>query len=394
MTETEKAPTGRVSAAALIAGALGLIGCAIGWIFEPAQFFQSYLFAWMYWLGIPLGAIAASAVLHLVGGAWGLAIRRPLEAAMSTMPLMALLFVPIIFGMSYLYPWVRPEAASDPAIAHKALYLNFGAFLARAALYFAIWIALAYLFNRWSLAQDSTDDAGPARRMRALSPPALILYFLTITFASVDWAMSIQPGWYSTIYGVLFVGGNALVTQAFAIVVVARLASRPPLAGVFAANTFHDLGNLLLTFVIFWAYVSFSQLLIIWAGNLPEEITFYVNRSQGGWIWIGIFLAICQFALPFAVLLSRAVKRRAWALGLLAAALLAIHLVEVFWLVVPPLRPKFYIHWLDVATALGIGGIWLAAFLWRLNRHPLLPVAPPLAREAFEHEGHEAPGRP
>jgi hypothetical protein len=392
MTRTDAPRLGRIQAGALIVGALGLAGCAFGWYVEPAQFFSAYLFAWMYWLGIPLGAIATVAVLHVVGGAWALSIRRPLEAAMSTLPLLALLFVPLLFGMPYLYPWIRPEAADDPLIAHKLLYLNFGGFVARAAIYFVIWIILSYLFNRWSLAQDRSADPGPSRRLRALGPPALILYFLTVTFAVIDWVMSIQPTWYSTIYGALFVIGNALVTLAFAIVVVALLAKRPPLAGILSANTFHDLGNLLLTFVIIWAYFSFSQLLIIWAGNLPEEIQFYVLRSQGGWTWVGIFMALCQFVLPFFVLLSRRVKRRARALGTLAAGILLIHVIEMFWLVMPPLRPALAIHWLDLAALLGIGGLWLAAFAWRLSRHPLLPVPQP--QEVFAHEGHEAPGRP
>jgi hypothetical protein len=394
MAQTDAPRLGRIQAAALIVGVLGLAGCAIGWYVEPAQFFSAYLFAWMYWLGIPLGAIATVALLHLVGGAWGLAIRRPLEAAMCTLPLLALLFVPLLFGMPYLYPWMRPEAAADPTIAHKLLYLNFDAFAVRAALYFAIWIVLGYLFNRWSLAQDRSDDPGPTRRLRGLSPPTLILYFLTVTFAVIDWVMSIQPTWYSTIFGALFVVGNGLVTLAFVIVVVALLARRPPLAGTLSANTFHDLGNLLLTFVIVWAYFSFSQLLIIWAGNLPEEIQFYTIRLQGGWTWVGIFMALCQFVLPFFVLLSRAAKRRSWALGTLAAGILLIHMVELFWLIMPSLRPTLAIHWLDLAAPLGIGGIWLAAFTWQLSRHPLLPMSQPQAREVFAHEGHEAPGRP
>jgi hypothetical protein len=394
MHRTKLPQPGRAQLGALIAGALGLALCALGWYLEPAQFFQSYLFAYMYWLGIALGSIAVVAVLHLVGGAWGIAIRRPLEAAMCTLPLLALLFVPILFGMSALYPWMRPEAAHDPAIAHKAAYLNFGAFLARAIVYFAIWAALAYLFNRWSLAQDHAAGPGPTRRLRALSPPALILYCLTVTLAAVDWVMSIQPAWYSTIYGMLFVAGQALVTLAFAVVVAALLSARPPLEATIGPDQFHDLGNLLLTFVIFWIYIGFSQFLIVWAGNLPEEIQFYLPRRQGGWAWLALGLVLFQFVVPFCVLLSRAAKRRAWALGLLAAAIMAAHLIDLFWLVVPPLRPTLSIHWLDAAAAIGVGGVWLAVFAWRLRAHPLVPLHDPRAEEAFAHEGHQAPGRP
>jgi len=400
-TEPQRPYLNRVIVGGLILGLIGLMACAAGWHYEPAQFFQSYLFAYMYWLGIPLGAVAALMVLHLVGGAWGLVIRRPLEAAAFTLPLMALLLVPILFfGLPDLYSWARPEAAGEPAIAPKAAYLNFSAVLVRAILYFAIWSALGYLLNRWSLEQDRTDDRtgtiyrAPTRRLRTLGGPGLVLYVLTVTFAAIDWVMSLQPGWYSTIYGMIFVAGQGLVSLAFATVVVALLSSRPPLAGTISANNFHDLGNLLLTFVILWAYLGFSQLLIIWAGNLPEEIQFYIPRFQGGWEWVGVFLVAFQFALPFFVLLSRAAKRRAWAIGLLAALIMAVHLVDLFWLVAPTFRPIFTIDWLDLATPIGIGGIWLAAFAWRLKGHPLMPLHDPRAREASEHEGHEAPGRP
>jgi hypothetical protein len=192
----------------------------------------------------------------------------------------------------------------------------------------------------------------------------------------------------------MLVAGQGLVTLAFAIVVAALLSGRPPLAGTVSANHFHDLGNLLLTFVILWAYLGFSQFLIIWAGNLPEEIRFYLPRLAGGWEWIGLFLVIFQFALPFFVLLSRRAKRGAWTLGLLAAAIMAVHLMDLFWLVAPPFRPTFFIHWLDLAAPVGIGGIWLAAFVWRLKRHPLMPLHDPRAQEAFGHEGHETPSRP
>lgn len=376
---------------ALAAGVLGLAACAAGALLDPAGTWPSYLFALMFWLGIALGSLAILMLHHLVGGGWGFGVRRLLEAAAMTLPLLLGLFAPLLLGLGYLYAWARPaEVAADAVLQHKRAYLNPAFFTARAALYFAIWIALALLLNRWSLQQDADADPSAAEgRMRNLSRFGLVLYMLTITFAAVDWVMSIEPHWYSTIYGLIYVAGQGLSGFAVAIIAAALLARRGPLASALAPARFADLGGLLLTFVMFWAYITLSQFLLIWSGNLPEEVTWYLRRSQGGWLWLIVAVLALQFVLPFLLLLARDVRRAATALAALAALILCVHLAELFWLVVPPFRPGgLSLGWADLAAPIGVGGVWLAAYAWLLGRRPLLPLhrpQPPQLQEALDH---------
>jgi len=275
----------------LSAGGSGLAVSLFGWFFTPTQFFQSYLMAYMLCLGVTLGCLALGMVHQLSGGAWGVVIRRPIGAAARTLPVMTVLFIPILLGMSHLYIWTHADVvAHDELLLAKRQYLNVPFFLARAAFYFAAWNTISYLLNAWSLEQDLTGDPRIARRMQKLSAGGLLVYGLTITFASFDWLMSIEPHWYSTIYGVLIMGGQALSAMAFLIVVLVWLSGRPPLDRIVVKAHFHDLGNLMLAFVMLWAYFSFSQYLIIWAGNLPHEISWYVHRLQTGWRIIGVAL--------------------------------------------------------------------------------------------------------
>jgi hypothetical protein len=383
-------PLGRIKWPALAVGVVGLAACAIGAVLDPAAFFPAYLFAFMFWLGIALGSLAILMLYHLVGGGWGFPVQRVFEAAALTLPLLLVLFVPLLFGLGVLYAWARPDAlAADPLLQHKSAYLNPLFFSIRAALYFAIWIGMALLLNRWSHQQDRTDDPALARKMRDLSRFGLVLYMLTLTFASIDWVMSIEPDWYSTIYGLIYVAGQGLAGFSIAILVAGLLSRREPLSSVVTPARFADLGGLLMTFVMFWAYIALSQFLLIWSGNLPEETIWYVRRSQGGWNWVIIVVIAFQFVLPFLLLLAREVKRTILALAALAVLILCIHLIDLFWLVVPPFRPGgISIHWLDLAAPIGLGGVWLAAFVWLLGRAPLLPLhdpRAPLAQEAFEH---------
>ena len=380
----------RVQLLALIVGVIGLALCAFGAYTSPERFFPSYLFAYLFWFGIALGSLAILMLYHLVGGAWGFPIRRLLESAALTLPLLALLFVPLLFGLGELYQWARPAAvAADPLLQHKQPYLNPPFFIVRAAIYFGIWIGLASFLSRWSLQQDATDDPALGQRLRYLSRFGLVAYMLTVTFASIDWVMSIEPDWYSTIYGLIYVAGQGLAGFSVAIISAALLKDRQPLAGVITPDTFGDLGGLLMTFVMFWAYVALSQFLLIWSGNLPEEVIWYEHRIHGGWNWIIIFVIAFQFAGPFLLLLARQVKRTARTLAALALAILLVHLADLFWLVVPPFRQAgVSIHWLDAAAPIGIGGIWLAAFAWLLGRRPLLPLHDPRdtrLQEAIEH---------
>src|SRR5204862_4150227 len=294
----------------LAGGAIVFAVCAIGAFFNPTQFLQSYLMAYMLCLGVTLGCLALGMVHQLSGGAWGVLIRRPIGAATRVLPALTLLFLPIVFGMNRLYVWTDAAlVARDAALQHKHLYLNTPFFLVRAAVYFAVWNRIAYCLNAWSLEQDRTADPRFARKMQLTSAGGLLAYGLTITFASFDWLMSLEPHWFSTMYGVLIIGGQGLSALAFLIAILVWLSRRPPLDRIVAPAHFHDLGNLMLAFVMLWAYFAFSQYLIIYSGNLPEEITWYTRRLFTGWRVIGIALVAFHFALPFLILLSRAVKR-------------------------------------------------------------------------------------
>jgi hypothetical protein len=372
---------------ALFVGAAALAICVVGGFFAPAQFFRSYLFAFLFWTGVALGCLAVAMLHHVTGGAWGLPIRRPLESGTRTLPLMLLLFVPVVLGARKIYEWADPAAvASDPILRHKSLYLNLPFFTGRALLYFAAWLALAYFLNRWSLEQDATGGRPIARRLQLLSSAGLVVYGLTVTFASIDWAMSLEPHWFSTMYGVLFIAGQGLTAFAFIIVVLVLLSGTPPLAGYVGQRHYHDLGKLMLAFVMFWAYVSFSQYLIIWSGNLPEEIPWYLRRLQGGWGWVGAALVLLHFLLPFFLLLPASANRNPRVLAAVAGLVVLMRLVDVFWLTQPAFAgSRFRLHWMDLLAPIGVGGLWLAVFSWQLGKRPLLPLNDPELQEALAH---------
>jgi hypothetical protein len=372
------------------AAAAGLL-YAVGQLPDPRQLFLSYLTAWVFWLGVPAGCLVVLMMQHLTGGAWGLVLRRTLEAATRTLPLLALLAVPVLAGVPYLYEWYDPHPLDDRQRAfweHKHLWLNWPGFVARAVVYFAVWIILAFILNRWSRQQEHRGSAFPERRFRLLSGPGLVLYGAAATFASVDWLMSLEPDWYSTIYPVLFAIGQLLTGFAFALAAVMALNDRPPFAGVLGPAVRRDLGNLLLAFVMFWAYISISQLLLQWVGNLPEEIPWYLRRSRGGWQVIAALLAIFHFAVPFLCLLSRDVKEDPRWLRAVALWLLAVHFLDVFWWVEPayPHDGQYFFWLLDLAAAVCLGGLLEVVFLWQLRRHPLLPAGAAELLEAARHE--------
>jgi hypothetical protein len=384
-----RAALDRFQFGALIAGAIGLVLCVIGAIFDHAQFFQSYLFAFLFWLGIALGSAASVMTYQLVKGAWGAVSRRVFEAAAATVPLLIVLFIPLLFGLRDLYPWTRPDEAAK--LGQKTLYLNVPFFIVRAAIYFAIWLLIAYLLNRWSSAQDQTYDTAPTRRLRTFSAPGLILYVLTISFAAVDWEMSLEPDWFSTVYGMLIVASQVLSALAFVILALLLLARYSPLRELMTDERYNDLGSLLLTFVMGWAYLAFSQFLVIWTGNLPDENSWYLHRSANGWKWIVILDGLVHFALPFALLLFRQVRHKAKPLATVAIILLAVHLLDQFWLVTPAFHPTgFHLHWLDIAAPIGVGGVWLAAFAWRLKQRPIVAVHDPVLPEAVAQARGEA----
>jgi hypothetical protein len=369
----------------LTAGAAGLLLSAIGGAFNPTQFFQSYLMAYMFSLGATLGCLALGMVHQLSGGAWGVVLRRPIGAASRVIPIMTLLFLPIVGGMGRLYSWTHADiVAADEILQHKQLYLNTTFFLTRAAFYFVVWNGISYFLNRWSLEQDRTGDPRLSRRMQALSAGGLLAYGLTITFASFDWVMSLDPHWYSTIFGVLIIGGQGLTAIALLIVVIAWLSRREPLDALIVPGHFHDAGNLMLAFVMLWAYFSFSQYLIIWAGDLPHEIGWYQHRLQTGWRVVGALLVMVHFVVPFLVLLSRRVKRQRALLEKVAMGILVVRLVDLFWLIAPEFHPHgLSISWLDILLPVSLSAFWLGCFVWQLRGRAILPVFDPEFEETI-----------
>ena len=383
----------RVQRGAIVAGALGLLLCAFGWFVNAEQFYRSWLFGFLFWTSLAIGCLSISLIHNLTGGLWGLVIRRLLEAGARTLPYLAVLFLPVAFGLSHLYPWARPEVvAADPLIQVKTPYLNVPFFLVRAVFYFGVWFLLAHLQARWA---DELDRGGhylkTSRRLRGLGGAGLLLMGLTVTFSAVDWGMSLNPHWFSTVYGVLFMVGQALSAMAFVIVCVARLGGEAPLSAVLRKEQVHDLGKLMLAFVMLWAYISFTQFLIIWAGNLPEEVPFYIHRLAAGWQYLALALVLLHFALPFAVLLSRDLKRNAGLLATVAGLVLAGRVVDLYWLIGPDLAGHhgpgpagLHPHWMDLAALVGIGGAWLFLFGRELRARPLLPAGEPEVKELLE----------
>jgi len=370
---------------ALIAGIVFLVVLAAGAFINAREFFQAYLIGWTFWTGIAVGSLALLMLQHLTGGGWGLVIRRSLEAATRTLPLMAVLFIPVVIGAHSIYhEWMDPaEVAKHPAVQSKASYLSLPFFTVRAAIYFGVWIALAFFLNKWSLAQDRTADNRYTKNMRVLSGGGMVALIFSVTFASIDWYMSIEPDWFSTIYGFIFVAAWTLSALAFVIAVMARLSREEPMRRIVAPLHFHDLGKLLLALVMLWAYFAFSQFLIIWSGNLPEEITWYLRRIYGGWGVLIVTIGILHFFAPFLFLLSRGIKRNPGKLVFVAALVLVMRSVDLLWMLAPAFQHRMWIL-MDVAALIGFGGLWLAFFTWQLGKRPLIPINDPQFESTLE----------
>jgi uncharacterized membrane protein YidH (DUF202 family) len=394
MTETYRPPErlAPVQTMALLVGIVALAAGALAFMNDREHFFKGYLLGFVFWTGVSLGCLALSMVHHLSGGAWGMVTRRIFEASSRALPFMAVLFVPLAFGLHDLYLWARPEAVqADPALQHKASYLNVGFFLARTAIYFAVWSAMALLLSRWSLMQERGDpNEQLSMRMQRLSGGGLVVYALTAFFMSVDWMMSLDPHWFSTIYGMLFMVNQGLSALAFTIATLVLLSRIEPMSRVVEPAHLHDLGKLMLAFVMLWAYLTFSQFLIVWSANLPEEIPWYLTRMQGGWGYVSAGLVIFHLFVPFLLLLNRDLKRQGPLLVAVACWIIVMRLVDLFWLIGPlhgegPLR----VHWADLAAPVGIGGVWVAVFIRQLRSRALLPLGEPYLKSALEHRhGH------
>ena len=291
------------------------------------------------------------------------------------LPLMLAMFLPILVGVHRLYPWANPDRLlHDAILRHKAPYLNVGFWLVRTLIYFSIWIGLAVLMARGSRKFDANRSPLVAKRMHGLSAAGLVLYMLTVSLAGVDWIMSREPHYYSTIFGFILIVGQALSSLLVAVIVLSILIDREPLKSFVTKAHFNDLGNLMLTCVILWAYVAFSQYLITWTGNLQEEVKWYHLRSKGVYGFLAAVLIGLHFLTPFLMLLSKDLKRSPTMLARLAGALLVFRIIDIYWMVVPTGDPVASIHrfWLNLAAPLGIGGIWLSCFLWNLPRYSLL----------------------
>jgi hypothetical protein len=368
------------------------IAIALGFL-RPGEFFRGYLLAFMAWLGVTLGSMAILMVRHLTGGGWGMVIRRVLGAAMRCIPLMTVLFVPLLlFGLPWLYPWARSlDTIADPELRRHLAeitksYLSIHGMIFRAVIYFVIWNLLSFFLTRWSRQQDQPNPPDNSRRFKAVSGPGLVLYAFSLSFAAIDWLMSIDPSWISTIYGFILLIGELVSGMCFAVVVERILVKHKPMSDWLKPDYVHDHGNWMLTFIMVWAYFCFSQLLIIWAGNIPDEITWYFRRFHGGWSGVGLILIFGHFVVPFVILLSRPFKRDIRKLVWLAVWLLGMRWVDLFWIIEPNFSPTLAVSWADVILPIAMGGLWMWFYFRNLNSMPLLPAYDPEAREILAHE--------
>ncbi len=384
---------------AWIVGALASALIAVGYFSagdDLAGFYSAYLVGWLTCLCVALGLHAVGMLGHISGGDWAVILRRVSEAAGRTLPFFALAAIPLVFGLSELYPWVDPEVDPetghyvDHLLEHKRAYLNEGGFLLRGAIYFVIWSGLAFILSGWSRRHDETGDPALRHKLKKLSALGLILHVLIGTLASVDWVMSLDPHWFSSLFGLAFVAGQALSAFAFAVVAVLYLSGRQPMSsllqGRFATKIFHDYGKLMLAGVMFWAYLMVSQYLIIWSGNLPEEIGWYIERNTHGWKAITVLLTLAHFALPFLLLLSSDLKKKAKLLALVALWVLAMRWLDFYWQVAPSVHHDgVTFGWLDPVVPIGLGGLWIGLMASTMKKRAIVPKRDPALEEILAH---------
>lgn len=383
----------------LAVGVVALVVCIIGAFFDPAQFFRSYLASYLFYQGIGLGCLALLMIYYVTGGAWGFLIRRFLEAGTRTLPLLALLIIPVGCGLSYLFSWARPaEVAASPNLQWKQIYLNVPFWWVRALLFFTVFLLLTFYLNVWSRRQDESGEPRYARWLENLSGPGLVAFGIVTHFAVVDWIMSLQTAFKSSIFGPLVASGQILSALALVLIMLAWLAPQQPLRDAVSLKALTDLGSLLFAILVIWSYMVFFQFMLIWIANLPHEVIWYLDRSAGGWQGVAWALFVLHFAVPFLLLLQRAVKRDPAKLAATAGLLLFMHLVFLDWQVLPAfIQTTLADHWMDFLMPVGLGGIWFADYLYELRRWPLLaphdengPHAVHLLREDLEEGEREA----
>lgn len=360
----------------LVVGVVGVAACAVGWVIEAGHFHEAWLVSWLFWLGLSLGMLALLLIQSLIRSHWGTAGRRIFVSGAEAIPLMAVLFLPVIFEPDRVYEWARPEVVEqDHLLQHKQPYLNETWFRIRAGVYLAVWVGVLLLVRRRPV-DDHEHPAAARPQTIPLRGPALALLMLTTSFAAFDWAMSLEPHWYSSIYGAIYAVEGLLGAMAAAVLVFIALRRRAGFADFATPQLLNDFGNLLLAFTIIWGYLEFSQYLIIWSGNLPDEIVWYLRRFEGGWSWLIVASVILQLAVPFWLLLFRDVKQDPTRLAAVAGLILVMRYVENYWTVKPGFHlPQLTVHWLDAAAPVGIGGLWLSMLLFRLRSH-ISDIAP------------------
>jgi hypothetical protein len=387
----------KISQRSLIVGIVFGIVAVILAFTRTDEFYRAYLLGFMCWLGVALGSMAILMIRHLTGGGWGMVIRRILGAAMRTVPLFLVLFIPIGLGMHHLYIWAKPlDQIADKHLREHLeditrSYLTTNGFWIRAYFYILVWNVLSYLLSHWSKQTDAASAPDNTQKFKAVAGPGLILYGFTISFAAIDWIMSLDPSWISTIFGLIILIGEVLSAMCFAVVVERILYNYKPMSEMLKPDFVHDHGKWMLAFTMVWAYFNFSQWLIIWAGNLPTEITFYIRRLSGGWGWIGLALAVFHFAVPFAILLSRPFKRDIRKLVWLAVWLMVMRFVDLLWIIEPNFSSTLNVTIADIVVPIAIGGFWLAYFFRNLGSLPLLPAYDPSVGEVL-HPAHHHGG--
>ena len=360
----------------LIAGIVMLVLSALGYITNSKYFFHSYLLAYTFWLSVALGALFFTMVNHLVSAHWWQVLRRIVESLMYSFPILAILFIPILFGMHDLFHWTHTEdVLNDPILLGKEPYLNSTFFIIRAIFYFAVWFILSRILYKYSIKQDESPSEELIEKMKKISAPGLVLFAVTLTFASIDWLMSLDPHWYSTIFGVYYFAGSFVALLSFTIIVAAFLHKKGILKDVITIEHFHDLGKFLFGFTVFWGYIGASQYFLIWYANIPEETVWYYHRWEGSWKYITLTIVFGHFLLPFLLLIFRYTKRNLSLLSFSASWIFLMHIIDLYWLVYPMMSPHhLHFYWTDITVILGIGGIFVWNFWNNFSRNALVPV--------------------
>lgn len=369
----------------LVIGVLGLAACAVGWFLDPKTFYKAWLPGYLFWFEIVAGALAILMLQYVTGGEWGLLIRRPLGAAARTMPVMLVFFIPIAIGLPYIYVWADHDVvAHDALLQAKQLYLNPAGWMIRAGVYFALWILWAWRLRMLSL--KFYEDRAPETelRRRRWAAAGLPMIVLTLTFASVDWVMSLEPKWYSSMFGISFTVGCGLSAYAYVTFLLTQLSKTKAMEDILKPSHFRDLGNLMLAFVMLWAYTAFSQYLLIWYGNIKEETPYYLKRSHGIWGLMAATLILFHFFLPFMMLLVRSIKDRPKTIAIVTVILIALRFVEIYWLTAPALYGEhFRFSWITVAALVGIGGVWFWFMVQQLKGQTIIPIHETWVEEAI-----------